>query len=186
MLLTKYFLLLVFFQANLFPNPSQPKLPADVLSIVKNVVQNIKNSRDAKALSQMDIAEMSAFLLEGYDGSATNVQRTEFTKLFQSYLTKYIFTHLRSNFKDAATVYGAPEINYDKAELISTFTKPNPLKKQEIKLKFSLLKTNKGWKVIDFTYAGDRSMLGNLRDDKIRPALKKGGLEEALNELREE
>lgn len=41
------------------------------------------------------------------------------------------------------------------------------------------------WKVTDFTYAGDKSLLTNLRDDMIRPALKKGGLEEVLKELRD-
>ena len=186
MFLLKQFLLLVYFQATLFSDHDR-SMPKDILATVKATVQNIKNSRDAQALSQIDIDEMSVFLLEEYYNKATNQQRTEFTTLFRSYVSKYIFTNLRNTFKEASTTtYGVPEINKDNAALLSTFSINSPLKKQEIKLRFSLTKTNKGWKITDFTYAGDRSMLANLRDDKIRPLLTAGGLDHLLDELRKE
>ncbi|MCS3801621.1 ABC transporter substrate-binding protein [Niastella sp. OAS944] len=179
MVLAKYFLLLVFLQA------IQP--PKDILVTVKTMVQSIKNGHDAEALKQIDIASMSAFLLEDYTGPSTNQQQAEFASLLSSYVSKYIFSKLHDNFKQAVSIdYGAPEINKDAAGLLSTFKIDNPLKKQEVKLKYSLIKTKKGWKVTDFTFAGDRPVLANLRDDKIRPLLKAGGLSNVINEMRKE
>jgi phospholipid transport system substrate-binding protein len=186
MFLFKHFLLLLFSQATLFSDHSG-SMPKDILATVKATVQNIKNSRDAQALKQMDIAKMSAFLLEGYTGPSTNQQQAEFANLVSSYVSKYVFTHLRNTFKEASTItYGTPEINNDKAALLSTFKILHPVKNQEIKLIFSLTKMKKGWKITDFTYVGDRSILANLRDDKIRPLLTAGGLDHLLNELRKE
>ena len=186
MFLFKHFLLLVFSQATFFSDHGR-SMPKDILATVKATVQNIKNSRDAQALKQIDIDEMSAFLLEDYNGPSTNQQRAEFVNLFRSYVSKYIFTSLRNTFKEASTItYGTPEVSNDKAALLSTFKILNPVKNQEIRLRFSLIKTKTGWKITDFTYTGDRSILANLRDDKIRPLLAAGGLDHLVNELRKE
>ncbi|HUP13300.1 MAG TPA: ABC transporter substrate-binding protein [Niastella sp.] len=154
---------------------------------VKNMVQSIKNGRNAEALKQIDVNSMSAFLLEDYDGPATNQQQAEFNNLLSTYVSTYIFTKLGDDLKQAALVdHGVPEVNKDEAGLLSTLTIDHPLKKQEIKLKYSLVKTRRGWKVTDFTFTGDRSVLANLRDDKIRPLLKAGGLDHLISEMRKE
>lgn len=179
MFLAKQLLLLVFLQV------TQP--PKDVLVTVKTMVQSIKNGHNAEALKQVDIASISAFLLEDYTGPSTNQQQAEFANLLSSYVSKYIFTKFHDNFKKAVSIdYGAPEVNNETAALLSIFIIDHPLKKQEIRLKYSLVKTKKGWKVTDFTFAGDRSVLTNLRDDKIRPLLKAGGLNNLINEMRKE
>lgn len=187
MLPSKHILLLVIFQVGLFSYQSESHTPKDVASIVKSMVQSIKNDRDVQALKQMDMTKISAFLLEDYNGPSTNTLRSEFDNLITSHISKYIFAHLRNTIKEASTItYGAPEVENDKASVLSIFKILNPVKNQEIKLRFSLTKSKKGWKITDLTYAVDRSIFTNLRDDKIRPWLKAGGLEHAVNELRKE
>ena len=155
--------------------------------IVEELVKNVRKGRTQEALKQLDVAGMSAFLLEDYNGPSTNQQQAEFVSLISSYLSKHVFGRLRDDFKQAATIeYGAPEINNNEAGLLSVISIVHPLKKQQVKLKYSLFNTKKGWKVTDLTFAGDRSVLTNLRDDKIRPLLKAGGLDHVITEMRKE
>jgi phospholipid transport system substrate-binding protein len=58
------------------------------------------------------------------------------------------------------------------------------MKKQELKLKYSLAKDKAGWKVVDVVVLGD-SMLTGIRDDQVRPILEDGGWDALMKALRE-
>ncbi len=58
------------------------------------------------------------------------------------------------------------------------------MKKQELKVKYELVKQSAGYKVIDVAVLGD-SMLTGIRDDQIKPLLKEGGWDGVLKAMRE-
>lgn len=151
---------------------------------VKILVQSIRYSKDLAALKQFAYDTQGKFLCGEYWDKATPAQRTEFKQLFSSVFGKIAFPKIRDNFKNLAYIsYEPAEVNGVTARVKSTIAIDHPMKKQELKLSYSLVMEGSVWKVLDVTVLGD-SMLMGIRDDLVRPLLKQGGLDHLLAEMR--
>ena len=159
--------------------PNEP-----VAKPVKTVVQSVRYNKDDIALKQLANDEQGRFLLGEDWEKGTDAQRKEFTKLFNSLFAKIAFPKVRENFKNLASItYEDPAVEGDKAKVKSTVVIEHPLKKQEMKLQYSVVKSQGGWKVLDVSVLGD-SMLTGIRDDQVRPIMKQGGWDHLLQLMR--
>jgi phospholipid transport system substrate-binding protein len=151
---------------------------------VKTVVQSVRYNKDDLALKQLANEEQGRFLLgEDWD-KGTPAQRQEFTRLFNSLFAKIAFPKVRENFKNLASItYEDPAVEGTKAKVKSTIVIEHPVKKQEMKLQYSLAQDKGAWKVVDVAVLGD-SMLTGIRDDQVRPIMKQGGWEHLLELMR--
>ncbi|HZH76878.1 ABC transporter substrate-binding protein [Archangium sp.] len=151
---------------------------------VKTVVQSVRYNKDDLALKQLANEEQGRFLLgEDWD-KGTPAQRQEFTKLFNSLFAKIAFPKVRENFKNLASItYEDPAVEGTKAKVKSTIVIEHPVKKQEMKLQYSLAQDKGAWKVVDVAVLGD-SMLTGIRDDQVRPIMKQGGWDHLLELMR--
>jgi len=151
---------------------------------VKTVVQSVRYSKDDMALKQLANEEQGRFLLGEDWGKGTDAQRKEFTQLFNSLFSKIAFPKVRDNFKNLESItYADPAVEGEKANVKSTVVINHPMKKQEMKLQYSVVKEAGAWKVLDVSVLGD-SMLTGIRDDQVRPILKQGGWEHLLDLMR--
>jgi phospholipid transport system substrate-binding protein len=160
--------------------PNEP-----VAKPVKTLVQSVRYSKDAAALKLLNNEEQGRFLLGDDWAKGTDAQRKEFTELFNSLFSKIAFPKVRENFKNLASItYEDPMVEGDTAKVKSTIVIEHPLKKQELKLQYSLAK-DKGsaWKVVDVAVLGD-SMLTGIRDDQVRPIMAQGGWDHLLDLMR--
>ena len=151
---------------------------------VKTVVQSVRYNKDDLALKQLANEEQGRFLLgEDWD-KGTPAQRQEFTRLFNSLFAKIAFPKVRENFKNLASItYEDPAVEGTKAKVKSTIVIEHPVKKQEMKLQYSLAQDKGAWKVVDVAVLGD-SMLTGIRDDQVRPIMKQGGWNHLLELMR--
>ena len=151
---------------------------------VKTVVQSVRYNKDDLALKQLANEEQGRFLLgEDWD-KGTPAQRQEFTRLFNSLFAKIAFPKVRENFKNLASItYEDPAVEGTKAKVKSTIVIEHPVKKQEMKLQYSLAQDKGAWKVVDVAVLGD-SMLTDIRDDQVRPIMKQGGWNHLLELMR--
>jgi len=151
---------------------------------VKTVVQSVRYNKDDLALKQLATEEQGRFLLgEDWD-KGTPAQRQEFTRLFNSLFAKLAFPKVRENFKNLASItYEDPAVEGTKAKVKSTIVIEHPVKKQEMKLQYSLAQDKGAWKVVDVAVLGD-SMLTGIRDDQVRPIMKQGGWDHLLDLMR--
>jgi phospholipid transport system substrate-binding protein len=151
---------------------------------VKTVVQSVRYNKDDLALKQLANEEQGRFLLGEDWSKGTDAQRKEFTRLFTSLFSKIAFPKVRENFKNLASItYEDPAVEGDKAKVKSTIVIEHPMKKQEMKLQYSLVKEKADWKVVDVAVLGD-SMLTGIRDDQVRPIMKQGGWDHLLDLMR--
>ena len=151
---------------------------------VKTVVQSVRYNKDDLALKQLANEEQGRFLLgEDWD-KGTPAQRQEFTRLFTSLFAKMAFPKVRENFKNLSSItYEDPAVEGAKAKVKSTIVIEHPVKKQELKLQYSLAQDKGAWKVVDVAVLGD-SMLTGIRDDQVRPIMKQGGWDHLLELMR--
>jgi phospholipid transport system substrate-binding protein len=160
--------------------------PADdaITKPVKIVVQSVRLSKDELALKHFAADEQGRFLLgESWD-QGTDAQRKEFTTLFKRLFSLIAFPKVRDNFKNLISItYDAPKLEGSKATVSSIVLIDHPMKKQELKLVYSVLQEKEGWKVLDVKVLGD-SMLTGIRDDQVQPILKQGGWDRLLELMR--
>lgn len=157
----------------------------DIQKPLKVVIQSVRYSKDKAALKQFANEEQGKALMGDDWDKATPRQRKEFSDLFQVLFAKIAFPQIRENFQHLGTVlYDEPKVDGAKANVASTLVIEHPLKKQELKVKYSLVKAGADWKVVDVAVLGD-SMLGGIRDEQIKPLLKKGGFDLVLQKMRE-
>ena len=169
--------------ALLLATPALAATP-DAKKSVSDVVNNVRYARDLKALSLFGTEAQGAFLLGEDWKKGTDAQRKEFSELFKVIFGKVAFPRVRENFKYFGSfTTEEPKVDGKGAELGSVLLLDHPVKKQEMKLKFTLV-NDAGWKVVDVSVAGD-SMLKGIRDDQIRPILKDGGWDNLLKLMRE-
>ncbi len=169
--------------ALLLATPALAATP-DAKKSVSDVVNNVRYARDLKALSLFGTEAQGAFLLGEDWKKGTDAQRKEFAELFKVIFGKVAFPRVRENFKYFGSfTTEEPKVDGKGAELGSVLLLDHPVKKQEMKLKFTLV-NDAGWKVVDVSVAGD-SMLKGIRDDQIRPILKDGGWDNLLKLMRE-
>ncbi|MBX5481877.1 MAG: ABC transporter substrate-binding protein [Myxococcaceae bacterium] len=155
-----------------------------VVRPLKTVVNSIKVGRDGLALKQFAGEEQGKALTTDDWEKATPEQRKEFVELFHKLFAQIAFPKIRENFKNLGAVnYDEPEIDGSKASVASTIVIDHPLKKQELKLKYALVKDGSAWRVVDVAVLGD-SMLAGIRDDQVKPLLKEGGWNKLLETMR--
>lgn len=159
--------------------------PEDVTKPIKAVVGSVRQGRDLAAL-KFFASEEQGKLLTGADewAKATPEQRKEFTTLFQTLFAKIAFPKIRDNFKNLDTIlYEPPKVEGDKAEVASTILINHPLKKQELKVRYTLIQEGGAWKVVDVAVLGD-SMLKGIHEDQVGPLLKEGGWKGLLDAMK--
>lgn len=151
---------------------------------VKTVVQAVRYSKDDLALKQFALEAQGAYLLEDNWKTATAAQREEFKTLFQKLFALMAFPKIRENFEHLATInYDAAKVKGQTASIDSLILINHPLKKQELKVAYDVVKEGAGWKVKDVSVLGDSMLLG-IRDGQIRPIMKKGGWDHLLTLMR--
>ncbi len=152
----------------------------EVSKPLKTVVNSVRFGKDIAALKMFAGDEQGKYLLGDEWAKGTDAQRKDFIDQFHQLFGKIAFPKIRKNFENLDTVlYDEPTITGDRAEIPSMILINHPLKKQELKLKYSLVKQGAGWKVIDVLVLGD-SMLAGIRDDQVQPIFKEGGWEKLL------
>ncbi|MFT3839865.1 MAG: ABC transporter substrate-binding protein [Myxococcaceae bacterium] len=157
----------------------------EVTKPLKTVVNSVRYGKDLAALKLFASEEQGKSLMGDHWAKGTDAQRAEFQKLFLSLFGKMAFPKIRKNFENLDTVlYDEPTVTGDKAEVASTILINHPLKKQELKVKYSLVKGKAGWQVIDVAVLGD-SMLKGIKEDQIDPLFKDGGWDNVLKAMRD-
>lgn len=151
---------------------------------LKIVVGAVRYGRHKLALKFFAGEAQGKMLLEKEWAKGTPKQRKEFIKLFHVLFAKLALRKVESRFKYLKTiVYGTPKVKGNKATVSSTIVILHALKKQEMKVKYDLLKVDKKWKILDVTTVGD-SMLTSIRDKQVRKIMKKGGWKRLLTLMR--
>lgn len=157
---------------------------------VNTLIQAIKQGRDELALKQFATEEQGKRLVsEAEWAKATPAQKKEFQELFQKLFAALGFPNFRENFKylDAINFAGtSPTATGALAD--SVIVLDHPMKKQELKVKFELLKAGGGYKVVDagIQGMGMDSMLKSIRDDnKLPEIVARDGFEGLLKIMRE-
>src|SRR6185436_13516877 len=153
---------------------------------LKTVVNSVRYGKDLLALKSFAGDEQGKFLCGESWAKGTDAQRAEFSKLFLELFGKIAFPKIRKNFENLDTIlYDDPAIEGDKATIASTILINHPMKKQELKVTYAMVKTKAGWQVVDVTVKGGSSMLTDIRDDQVQPLLKEGGWDGLLKAMRD-
>ena len=160
--------------------------PKDELSKpLKTIVNSVRYGKDNAALKLFASDEQGKLMVADAWSKGTEAQRKEFQDLFLTLFGKIAFPKIRKNFENLDTVlYEEPTVEGDTAKIASTILINHPLKKQELKVKYQLVKQSSAWKVVDVAVLGD-SMLIGIRDDQVQPLLKEGGWDALLKAMRE-
>ena len=152
---------------------------------LKVVINSVRYGKDVLALKSFAGEEQGKQLMGEQWAKGTDAQRKEFVTLFHQLFAKIAFPKIRKNFENLDTVlYDEPVVTADRAEMSSTILIKHPLKNQELKVKYQLLKGAGGWQVIDVAVLGD-SMLKGIREDQIAPLFKEGGWDGVLKAMKE-
>ncbi len=152
---------------------------------LKLVINSVRFGKDLAALKQFAGEEQGKQLLGAEWAKGTPAQQKEFVELFHQLFGKMAFPKIRKNFENLDTVlYDEAVVAGDKANVGSTILINHPLKKQELKVKYELLKGKGGWSVVDVSVLGD-SMIQGIRQDQIIPIMKDGGWDGLLKAMRE-
>ena len=153
---------------------------------VKTVVQSVRYERDAAALKLFGSEEQGKFLLGDAWTKGTDAQRKEFVQLFQGLFAGIAFPRVRENFKNLDSItYEPADVKGSEATVASTIFIKHPLKTQEMKVKYRLVKDAAAWKVVDVSVLGS-SMLQDIRDTQVQPLLNQGGWDLLLTRMRTE
>ncbi|QDE71364.1 MULTISPECIES: ABC transporter substrate-binding protein [Myxococcus] len=177
---------LAFLATFAFALPALAAKEDPVAKPVKTVVQSVRYERDALALKHFGSAEQGKFLLGDNWDKGTEAQRKEFVALFQDLFANIAFPRVRENFKNLDTItYEPSQVQGAEATVASTVFIKHPLKTQEMKLKYRLVKEAAAWKVVDVTVLGS-SMLQDIRDTQVKPLMEKGGWDLLLERMRTE
>ena len=156
----------------------------EVSKPLKVVINSVRYGKDLMALKNFAGEEQGKYLLGDQWAKGTDAQRKEFVELFYQLFGKIAFPKIRKNFENLDTVlYDEPTLKDDRADIGSTILINHPMKKQELKVKFSMVKAKAGWQVIDVSVLGD-SMLKGIRDEQINLIYKDGGWDGLLKEMR--
>ena len=176
--------LLVLSTLLLAPLAAQAKANEAVERPVRTLIGAVRYNKDALALKFLAGPAQGRFLLGDAWKKATPAQQKAFVKLFHGLFAAIAFPKIRANFKYLSTiVYDAPKVKGDSATLDSTLVILNPLKKEELKVRYELTKVHGAWKVLDVTVlgTGGQSMLTNIRDHQVKPILANGGMSHLLD-----
>ncbi|AKQ63451.1 hypothetical protein A176_000363 [Myxococcus hansupus] len=177
---------LTFLATLAFAMPALAAKDDAVAKPVKTVVQSVRYERDALALKHFGSEEQGKFLLGEDWAKGTDAQRKEFVTLFQDLFANIAFPRVRDNFKNLDSItYEPAQVQGNEATVASTVFIKHPLKTQEMKLKYRLVKEAAAWKVVDVTVLGS-SMLQDIRDTQVKPLVAQGGWDLLLERMRTE
>ncbi len=177
---------LTFLATLAFAVPALAAKEDAVAKPVKTVVQSVRYERDALALKHFGSEEQGKFLLGDAWDQGTDAQRKEFVTLFQDLFANIAFPRVRENFKNLDSItYEPSQVQGGEASVASTVFIKHPLKTQEMKLKYRLVKEAAAWKVVDVTVLGS-SMLQDIRDTQVKPLMAQGGWDLLLERMRTE
>ncbi|GHG94629.1 ABC transporter substrate-binding protein [Comamonas sp. JC664] len=177
---------LTFLATLAFAVPALAAKEDAVAKPVKTVVQSVRYERDALALKHFGSEEQGKFLLGEDWAKGTDAQRKEFVTLFQDLFANIAFPRVRENFKNLDSItYEPSQVQGGEASVASTVFIKHPLKTQEMKLKYRLVKEAAAWKVVDVTVLGS-SMLQDIRDTQVKPLMAQGGWDLLLERMRTE
>ena len=152
---------------------------------IKTFVNAVRYGKDTIALKQVDGEAQGRILLGKAWDEGTDAQRKEFVALFHRVFSATAFPKLKDNLQKIETiVYSAPEKNGKNAKVTSTLVLLHPLKKEEIEVHYDLVKTKVGYRLVDVTFDGDRSLLTNVREDQVGPLYADGGWPNLLAQLK--
>lgn len=152
---------------------------------IKRFVNAVRYNKDQIALKQVDGDAQGRILLGDDWEKGTKAQRDEFIALFHRIFSASAFPRLRDNLQKIETiVYSAPEKDGKEATVTSTLVLLHPLKKEEIKVHYRLAQSKQGYRLVDVTFDGDRSLLTNVREDQIKPLYAEGGWPHLLDQMR--
>ncbi len=168
----------------LTPVAASAKADKAVEKPVRTLIGAVRYKKDALAVKFLAGPAEGRFLLGDAWNKATPAQQKQFVKLFHDLFAAIAFPKIRANFKYLSTiVYDAPKVKGDTATLDSTLVILNPLKKEELKVRYDLTKVHGAWKVLDVTVlgTGGESMLTNIRDHQVKPILAEGGMSHLLD-----
>ena len=158
----------------------------EVSKPLKTVIQAVRFGKDPLAVKQFAGDDQGKMLLGDDWAKGTDAQRKEFVTLFHALFAQKAFPNIRKNFENLDTVlYDEPTLSGDKAEIGSTILINHPMKKQELKVTYNLIKAKAGYQVVDVTVKGGNSMLTDIRDDQVQPLLKEGGWDGLLKAMRD-
>lgn len=159
---------------------------AEVEKPIKTFISAVRYGKDDVARKLIDGDAQGRVLLGTNWDKGSADQQKEFVTLFSDVFAGTAFPKLRENFQKIETIiYGKPAEEKDRAEIDSTLVILHPMKKQEVKVRYSLSKTKSGYRLVDVTFAGDKSVLTSTREDQIDPLFKEGGWDKVLEMLRE-
>lgn len=166
------------------PTQSESPAKAAVTKPLKTIIGAIRQSRDLTALKHFASDEQGAFLLGDDWKKGSDAQRKEFTSLFQQLFGKIAFPKIREHFQHLdAVLYEEPTVEGERGSVDSVVLINHPVKKQELKLQYTLAKHPSGWRVVDVKVLGDSMLLG-IRDDQVRPLFQEGGWDKVLAQMR--
>jgi phospholipid transport system substrate-binding protein len=149
------------------------------------IVNSVRYGKDKAALKLFASEDQGKFLTADFWSKGSDAQRKEFQDLFLQLFGKIAFPKIRKNFENLDTIlYEEPAVTGDTASIASTILINHPLKKQELKVKYALVRQSAGWRVIDVAVLGD-SMLTGIRDDQVVPILKESGWDGLLKAMRD-
>jgi phospholipid transport system substrate-binding protein len=158
----------------------------EVTKPLKTVVNSVRYGKDLLALKNFAGEDQGKILCAESWDKATDAQKKEFIDLWYQLFGKIAFPKIRKNFENLDTIlYDDPVFDGDtKATVASTILINHPLKKQELKVKYKMVKNKTGWQVVDVAVLGD-SMLQGIKDDQVQPLLKEGGWDKLLQAMRD-
>jgi phospholipid transport system substrate-binding protein len=157
----------------------------DISKPLKTVVNSVRYGKGKLALKSFAGEEQGRRLLGDDWAKGTEAQRKEFVELFQVLFGKMAFPKIAKNFENLDTIlYDEPAVTGESANIASTILINHPVKKQELKVKYEVLKAKGAWQVVDVSVMGD-SMLKGIREDQIIPIMKDGGWDGLLKAMRE-
>ncbi len=166
--------------------PALARSPVD--KPIELMIGAVRYHKDALALSTLDGDAQGRALLGADWTKATAGQRAEFTRLFQQLFAAIAFPKLRADLVHLETaLYDKPTTRGDQATLTSTLVILNPLKKEELRVRYDLTRVKHSWKLVDVTVlgTGGPSMLAGIRDQQVRPIFKDGGWKKLLGLMRD-
>src|SRR4051812_10993812 len=117
----------------------------EVTKPLKVVINSVRYGKDLTALKAFAGEEQGKELMAEAWDKGTDAQKKEFVELFHQLFGKVAFPKIRKNFENLDTVlYEEPTITGDKASIASTILINHPMKKQELKVKYTLVKGKTG------------------------------------------
>ncbi len=159
---------------------------AAVTKPIKTTIGSIRYGKDPNAIAQFAGEEQAKSVLGDDWSKGTPAQQKEFVSLFHQLIAKMAFPKFRENFKYLeAPLYEPAKIEGSKAEVKSTLPIMHPLKKQELKVKYDLVKQAAGWKIVDVALMGvGGDSLIDFSRKEISPVMKKSGWDVTLEKMR--